>query len=227
VATNTLPTGAVPTFDLDGTNTQNQVTALVLVAGTNRLDANFGYRYASPTLAVLQAGSFLGYITNGAVWLQWHTLSEARTADFIINRQAANGGWEAIGFVLALDSASGAFYHTIDATATTAGAYKYQLVEEQMEGASVVLGYCTIVVGPPIVTIHEEAGNIHLAWQGGTPPYHLEKCSILETKSQLQSLVNPLPATGWVEVPMPDQMTNTILLPKEDSATFFRIRSGQ
>jgi hypothetical protein len=75
VATNTLPPGASETYDLDGTNTQSKVVALVLPAGGSRLDANFGYRYVSPTLATMVPGSFQGYATNGGVELTWITSS--------------------------------------------------------------------------------------------------------------------------------------------------------
>jgi hypothetical protein len=231
VKTNTLPAGAVRTYDLDGTNTANQVTALVLAAGTNRLDVNFGYRYASPTLAVLAAGTFLGYATNGGVWLQWQTLSEVGTEDYVVNRQTAAGDWEEVAFGFALNALAGGSYDALDATATVAGTYQYQLVEDQMVGAPAVLGYCTVVVGGPVLSIALEAGNIRLTWQGGEPPYHLEKCSGLGQASQVAGqnktvhTVSVPPATGWVEVPLPDASTNTILLPKAADAAYFRLRT--
>ncbi|MEI6073970.1 MAG: SdrD B-like domain-containing protein [Verrucomicrobiota bacterium] len=230
-----LPAGAAETYDRDGLSTTNKVVGLVLLAGTNRTDANFGYRYVSSTLADYQAGAFHGYAVNRGIELQWNTLSEADIVDFVINRKNAQGQWELVAYVVASNSVSGAAYGVVDATATAPGSYEYQLVEEDMDGTSYNLDYCKVVVGSPvIVTIEMEPDGIRVRWTGGAAPYHLEKTTA-QMSAALVARTAPVgnkaaaavdSSVGWVEVPLPDQSTNTILLPQEAAHSFFRVRSG-
>jgi hypothetical protein len=136
-----------------------------------------------------------------------------------------------VPFVLAENSFTGGAYHVEDATATAPGAYQYQLVEEQMDGTTNVLAYCTVVISstPIIVSLRVEGQNVRLAWTGGTPPYHLYQAGGLNPSGTSSAVANAVqaPQTGsWTEVPLSDDTTNTIVLPVVDRAAFFRVSTG-
>jgi len=226
VATNTLPAGSVETYDLDGTNSPNKVASLLLLAGTNRLDVNFGYRYVSPTLAVLQAGTFRGFATNGGVMLVWNTLSEVDVAYYLVNRQTA-AGWETVGYAMALNSPSGGAYNALDESVSGSGDYQYQLVEEQMDGTDSIIGYCDVTVGPILIGLTIEGGNVRLQWSGGMPPYHLYQATTLApAASGVVPSVAGVSGSSWSELSLPDCQTNTTLVPIGEGQRFYRL-SGQ
>ena len=236
VSTNTLPVGASETYDLDGTNSQNAVTNIVILPGTNRVDVNFGYRYVTPTLAVLQAGSFRGIATKDGVELNWNTISEVGTADFIINSKNPDGQWEPISFTLALDSITGGTYTSWDANATIPGTYEYQLIEEQMSGADIVLANCTVVVGNPIyLTIRLINSYADVQWSGGVPPYRLFVSTNLNNSSSKSNSINANSITGfgvintsaWTEVPLSSSSTNEAVLPTTTDSSFYRVTGGK
>ena len=151
VGTNTLPTGAVPTFDLDGTATPNAVLALSVPVSTNDSNVNFGYQFVSIPQANFQAGSF----------------------------QSMSGN-------LALESS---------------------------------------VSSPITLSINQEAGGIRVTWSGGMPPYHLEEAIMIGNPAMANSKVNPV--TTWVEVPLTDRASTTVLLPLEPASAFFRVYHAQ
>jgi fimbrial isopeptide formation D2 family protein/uncharacterized repeat protein (TIGR01451 family) len=231
VATNTLPPGASETYDLDGTNTQSKVVALVLPAGGSRLDANFGYRYVSPTLATMVPGSFQGYATNGGVELTWTTLTEIDMDYFIVNRLTATGA-QPVAVEFALYPYGGS-YSVIDSDATAPGTYQYQLVAVDKNGAT-PSATCTVVVGTPIVvTIQTTGGNVILNWTGGTAPYHLYESTALTSSASPSVVANVVGSSGttnapaWSEVPLTDSTTNSAVLPIQSPAAFFRVSGGQ
>ena len=236
ISTNTLPLGASETYDLDGTSSQNVVTNLVILPGTNRVDVNFGYRYVTPTLALLQAGSFRGIATKDGVELNWNTISEVGTADFIVNSKNPDGQWEPVSFTLALDSITGGTYTSWDVNATVPGTYEYQLVEEQMSGADLVLANCSVVVGDPIyLTIRLINTNTDIQWSGGVPPYRLFVSTDLNSSSIKSNGVDAIAKTGigvnnistWMEVPLSSSSTNEAVLPTTTGSSFFRVTSGK
>ena len=232
VDTNTLPTGSKATYDFDGTNTANQVTALVVLAGTNVSGVNYGYRYASPTLAVLQAGSFQGTATNGGVWLTWHTLSEVGTAGYLIYQQTEAGSWEPLAYAEAFDTITGGYYSALDEATTAPGVYQYQLAEEQMDGSERVLGNCTVTLGATLRLSIQTAGDkVLVQWTGGTAPYHLFIASTLNAGTGSNAVSQVLSAGAaaalWTEVPLADTTTNAMLLPKSGATGFYRVSSGK
>jgi len=236
ISTNTLPLGASETYDLDGTSSQNVVTNLVILPGTNRVDVNFGYRYVTPTLALLQAGSFRGIATKDGVELNWNTISEVGTADFIVNSKNPDGQWEPVSFTLALDSITGGTYTSWDVNATVPGTYEYQLVEEQMSGADLVLANCSVVVGDPIyLTIRLINTNTDIQWSGGVPPYRLFVSTDLNSSSIKSNGVDAIAKTGigvnnistWMEVPLSSSSTNEAVLPTTTGSSFYRVTSGK
>jgi hypothetical protein len=181
------------------------------------------------TLATLQAGSFAGVASNGTVLLGWTTLSEADTAYYTVNRLTAGNWANVVPYVPALDSASGGVYSATDTTLSGAGAYEYQLEAVQLDGTTEVLATCTVVVNAPItVTIRLEGGNIRLTWTVGTPPYHVQKAAALvPAVGAVPAVVVPPPTSVWVEVPLTDSTTNTVVLPAADPADFFRVYNTQ
>jgi fimbrial isopeptide formation D2 family protein len=240
VATNTLPVYYHETYSLvGGTAAPQESVPVVLTNGTTRLDVNFGYDYVSTTLATLQAGSFQGVPAAGGVLLSWNTLSEVGTFYYYVNRQPVGGTWSTVvPFVLAADSLTGGAYRAQDPTATPPGTYQYQLVEVQIDDTQNVLGYCTVVVGaaagatgsPVTLVIGLAAGSLRLQWTGGTPPYHLYQTTALMpsagSSEDAALVIEPTPGS-WTEVPLSDDTTNTVVLPLQYPAAFFRVTSGQ
>jgi hypothetical protein len=235
VATNTLPAGASETYSLiGGTSAPQESVTVPLTNGTTRLDCNFGYRYESPTLAVLQAGSFQGVAAEGGVLLTWNTLSEVDSEFYFINRLTADGEYDdQVAGAVSLNSPIGGLYSVEDPTATAPGTYQYQLVEQDIYGIVTTLGYCTVMVGSPagsadspiVVTISLEGGSILLQWTGGTPPYVVEKTTSLVPSTSAKPNFVGGQSTGWQ--PVSTNTANTVLLPMEDPAAFFRVSGGQ
>ena len=228
VATNTLPAGAIETYSLvGGTASPHESVTVTLTSGATRLDCNFGYRYISPTQAALQAGSFQGSVTNGGIALTWTTLSEVDSEYYFVNRLSTDGQYDdQVGFAFSANSPDGAVYGAVDTTATAPGTYQYQLVEQDIYGDANVLGNCSVVIAPIVLTINAQGGNVVLHWTGGTSPYHLYQSTALGSTGSVAHVVGGT-VPGWTEVPLSDSSTNSAVVPVSGPAGYFRVSSGQ
>jgi len=99
-------------------------------------------------------------------------------------------------------------------------------VEQDIYGDANVLGNCSVVIAPIVLTINAQGGNVVLHWTGGTSPYHLYQSTALGSTGSVAHVVGGT-VPGWTEVPLSDSSTNSAVVPVSGPAGYFRVSSGQ
>ena len=212
--------GSNPAMNSHADPTTGDTPILVCSPGTVDLTENAGFM-PSPT-AVAEVG-LQASVVSGQIWLSWQTYSEAGLLAFDVTRTAANGVVEDVtpDYVFASGQDAGAKYSVLDAGATIAGGYTYQLYGyyddlsmERLATATVPLS-TSVVPTPsqPSLSLQITSGGVRLSWNGGQPPYVVEQSTSLGAGAAWQAVG---PAT-----------TNTeITVPLTGQSSFFRIHEN-
>ena len=159
--------------------------------------------------------------------VEWQTAAEIETVGFDLYRLGAGGAWVPVNgdVVPALNSIAGGTYGTPDPGASAPGTYTYKLVEWTLTGQENLAGIYTLVIDSPVrlTVCAPEGQQLRLAWEGGVPPYRLEKRVSLTPAGPAKLAAD---GDGWVEVPLADPAATSAVVPRTDANAFFRVRSG-
>ena len=161
-ATNSLP-GYRQTGDPDypggpipaGQDDNRTTTPIVLAAGAEYWDADFGY-WPVPLLAVI--GNVEAFTRDGETVVRWETLASYDTAGFYLERQI-DGQWTRISADLVpfpLFGEGTIVYEETDPGAAAGGTYLWRLVELETSGKE-------ITYGPYRLTV-DGAGRTYADW---------------------------------------------------------------
>lgn len=146
VDSTTLPAGYFQTYDPDGI--LDSKTDVILTAGENRLDIDFGYS-TQPTRASIN--KLTATVENGVVMVEWQTGSEDSTLGFHLERfdEQSNQFQRLNGALLPglLFSLKGGTYRYADLTAELGVTHTYRLVEVEARGGRRMYGPFTVKVG--------------------------------------------------------------------------------
>ena len=179
----------------------------------------------TPTLALV--ASIRVSPENHLAVVEWTTASEVGTLAFDLYRQTDGGAWVQVNrdLVLALNSMTGGTYKVQDPGAAIPGTYVYKLVEWRDDGRESEVGTYTLSVFEPVrlTSATRQGALLKLEWQGGMPPYRLEKRLSLDGSGTAPSTVT---GDTWSEVPLSDPSATGALVPMGEPAAFFRIRHG-
>ncbi|WPD23018.1 MAG: SdrD B-like domain-containing protein [Candidatus Electrothrix scaldis] len=151
--TNGVLGALVQTFDKDGVLDGSHT--LTTVAGTDYLDADFGYDDPVPTYALVS--SFNAYVNSeNQVVLEWKTASEIGTIGFHLERlNEQSGKYQAITKKLLpgmLTPPHGGTYRYVDKSAKAGSSYTYRVVEVAVTDQGMISGPYTVTAEQPLLT---------------------------------------------------------------------------
>ncbi|MCI5131405.1 MAG: hypothetical protein D3904_07725, partial [Candidatus Electrothrix sp. EH2] len=149
--TNGVLGALVQTFDKDGVLDGSHT--LTTEAGTDYLDADFGYDDPIPTYALVS--SFNAYLnTAGQVVLEWTTASEIGTIGFKLERlNEKTGQYKAVNTKLLpgmLSPPHGGTYRFVDKQAEPGKSFTYRVVEVAVNDQGIISGPYTVQASAPL-----------------------------------------------------------------------------